>query len=129
MEEVKETQKMTEVAEQQSVIKTIRSLPVFDISLIVSIISLILAFITGIIWFIAGWTTIYQISTYIISLDPNTATVVNSIAGSITAMGALYLIIIWPIMVFIGTFIVTAIAVLLYNYLAPKIGGIKLELE
>ena len=32
-------------------------------------------------------------------------------------------------MTFIATFIVTAIAVLLYNYLAPRIGGIKLELD
>jgi hypothetical protein len=120
---------MEEVKEMKSATKTIKSLPVFDISLIVSVIALILSFIAGILYFIIGYSTIYQISTYIISLNPETATVVNSIAGSITAMGALYLIIVWPIMAFIGTFIATAIAVLLYNYLAPRIGGIKLELE
>ncbi len=129
MEEVKEAKPVKEVMEEKSVIKTVKSLPVLDVSLIVSVIALILSFIAGILYFIIGWSTIHQISTYIISLNPQTATVVNSIAGSITAMGALYLIIVWPITVFIGTFIVTAIAVLLYNYLAPRIGGIKLELE
>ncbi len=120
---------MEEVKKTKSMIKEVKSLPVFDISLIVSVIALILSFIAGIIWFIVGYATIYQISTIIISLNPETAAVVNSIAASITGMGALYLIIVWPIMTFIGTFIVTAIAVLLYNYLAPRMGGIKLELE
>ena len=129
MEEVKEAKPVKEAIEEKSVIKTVKSLPVLDVSLIVSVIALILSFIAGILYFIIGWSTIHQLSTYIISLNPQTAAVVNSVAGSITAMGALYLIIIWPITVFIGTFIVSAIAVLLYNYLAPMIGGIKLELE
>jgi hypothetical protein len=120
---------MEEAKEMKSMIKEVKSLPVFDISLIVSVIALILSFIAGVIWFIVGYATIYQISTIIISLNNNTTAIVNSVASSITAMGALYLIIVWPIMTFIGTFIVTAIAVLLYNYLAPRIGGIKLELE
>ncbi len=120
---------MEKAKEAKSMIKTVKSLPVVDVSLIVSVIALILSFIAGIIYFIIGYATIYQISTYIITLNPETATVVNSIAASITGMGALYLIIVWPIMTFIGTFIATAIAVLLYNYLAPRIGGIKLELE
>ena len=129
MEEVKEAKPVKEAIEEKSVIKTVKSLPVLDVSLIVSVIALILSFIAGILYFIIGWSTIHQISTYIISLNPQTAAVVNSVAGSITAMGALYLIIIWPITAFIGTFIISAIAVLLYNYLAPMIGGIKLELE
>ena len=129
MEETKETKSVEEVVETKSTIKTVKSLPLIDVSLIVSVIAAIISFIAGILYFIAGWSTIHQISTYIISLNPETANVVNSIAGSITAMGALYLIIVWPIMAFIGTFIVTAIAVLLYNFLAPRIGGIKLELE
>ncbi len=119
MEEIKEA----------SVIKEVKSLPIFDVSLIVSVIALILTFIAGIIWFLIGWATISQISTLIISLNNNTTAVVNSVAGSITAMGALYLIIVWPIMTFIATFIITAIIALLYNFLAPRIGGIKLELK
>jgi len=113
----------------QPMIKEVASLPVLEFSFIISVISLILSFIAGIIWFIAGYSTIYQISTFIISLNNETAAVVNSVAGSNTAMGALYLIIVWPIMAFIFTFIGAAIVALLYNVLAPRIGGIKLKLE
>ncbi len=120
---------MDEVKKPTSMVKKVKSLPVVDVSLIVSVITLILAFIAGIIYFIIGWATIYQITTYLIALKPESAATVNSIAASITGMGAIYLIILWPIMVFIGTFIITAIVILLYNYLAPKIGYIKLELE
>lgn len=110
-------------------VKEVKSLPVVNFSLIISVISLIISFILGIIYFIIGYATIYQISSYIISLNNNTTAVVNSVAGSVSAMGALYLIIIWPIMTFIMTFIAAAIVALLYNYLAPRIGGIKLEIE
>jgi len=118
-----------EETKAQPLIKEVKSLPVLSISLIISVIFLILSFIMGVIWFIVGYAAIYNISTYIISLNNETATIVNSVAGSITAMGALYLIIIWPIEVFVGMFIITAIVALLYNALAPRIGGIKLELE
>lgn len=118
-----------EETKQNPVIKEIKSIPVMAVSLIVSVISLILTFVLGVIWFIIGYEALYDLTTFIISLNNETAAVVNSVAGSITAMGALYLIIIWPITAFIFTFIVTAIIVLLYNVLAPKIGGIQLELE
>ncbi|SCG84938.1 DUF3566 domain-containing protein [Methanobacterium congolense] len=110
-------------------IKKIKSIPVFDFSVIISVISAILSFIMGIIYFIAGYAALYNLSTFIISLNNNTTAVVNSVASSITAMGALYLIIIWPIMTFILTFIGAAIVALLYNFLAPRVGAIKLELE
>ncbi|MBP2045641.1 DUF3566 domain-containing protein [Methanobacterium aggregans] len=110
-------------------IKKIKSIPVFDFSVIIALISAILTFIMGIIYFIAGYAALYNLSTFIISLNNNTTAVVNSVAGSISAMGALYLIIIWPIMTFILTFVGAAIVALLYNYLAPMVGAIKLELE
>ncbi|KAF5088953.1 hypothetical protein DSECCO2_31800 [anaerobic digester metagenome] len=110
-------------------IKKIKSIPVFDFSVIIALISAILTFIMGIIYFIAGYAALYNLSTFIISLNNNTTAVVNSVAGSISAMGALYLIIIWPIMTFILTFVGAAIVALLYNYLAPMVGSIKLELE
>lgn len=120
---------MDEVKEVNTMMKKVKSIPVVDVSLIASVIALILAFVAGIIWFIVGYEALYDLVNIIISFNPETAAVVNSIAASITGMGALYLIIVWPIMAFIGTFIMTAIVVLLYNVLAPKIGYIKLELE
>ena len=110
-------------------IKKIKSIPVFDFSVIIALISAIVTFILGIIYFIVGYAALYNLSTFIISLNNNTTAVVNSVAGSISAMGALYLIIIWPIMTFILTFIGAAIVALLYNFLAPRVGAIKLELE
>jgi hypothetical protein len=49
--------------------------------------------------------------------------------GVAGAFGTILNIIISPIMTFIGVFVGVAIAVFLYNFLAPKVGGIKLELE
>jgi len=109
--------------------KEVESLPVVAFAFIISVVSLILTFIAGIIWFIVGYSALYSLSTTIIALNNNTTAVVNSVAGSITAMGALYLIIIWPIMAFILTFIGAAIVAIIYNFLAPRIGGIKLQLK
>jgi Transmembrane domain of unknown function (DUF3566) len=118
-----------EVVENMGAVKEVESLPVVSFALIISVIALILTFLAGIIWFIVGYAALYNLSTLIISLNTNSTAVVNSVAGSITAMGALYLIIVWPIMAFIGTFIGAAIAAILYNVLAPRVGGIKLQLK
>ena len=117
------------MGEVETVIKEVKSIPVIDVSLIVSVISLILSFVVGIIYFIVGYNTLYTVSNYIIALHPQTAEIVNSVAASITGMGFVYLILIWPVMAFFLTFIGTAIVILLYNFLAPRIGGIRLELE
>jgi Transmembrane domain of unknown function (DUF3566) len=121
-EDVKEVKKMGDV-------KEVESLPFVAFALIISVISLILTFLAGIIWFIVGYAALHSLSTVIISLNTNSTAVVNSVAGSITAMGALYLIIVWPIMAFIMTFIGAAIVAILYNVLAPRIGGIKLGIK
>ena len=110
-------------------VKEVKALPVISFALVISVISLILTFIAGIIWFFIGYAALLDLSSFIISLNNNTTDVVNSVAGSVSAMGAIYLIIIWPIMAFVGTFIGAMIVALLYNFLAPRIGGIKLELE
>jgi len=44
-------------------------------------------------------------------------------------MSVLYFIIVMPIMVLICGFLITALAIVIYNLLAPRIGGIKLELD
>ena len=67
-------------------IKKIKSIPVFDFSVIIALISAIVTFILGIIYFIVGYAALYNLSTFIISLNNNTTAVVNSVAGSISAM-------------------------------------------
>lgn len=118
-----------EKSKETPVTKEVKSLPVFAV--FTHCISDFFDFILHIRCDLVhiGYSAIYQLSTLIINMNNETAAIVNSVAGSITAMGALYLIIIWPIEALIGTFILTAIVALLYNFLAPIIGGIKLELQ
>lgn len=59
----------------------------------------------------------------------NTTTSAMPAFGTMGAFGALLNIIISPIITFIMVFIVIAIFALLFNFLAPKVGGIKLELS
>jgi Transmembrane domain of unknown function (DUF3566) len=127
--EVKVMEDVKEAYAEMGDVKEVESLPVVSFALIISVIALILTFLAGIIWFIVGYAALYNLTTVIIHLNTNSTAVVNSVAGSITAMGALYLIIVWPIMAFIGTFIGAAIAAILYNVLAPRVGGIKLQLK
>ena len=46
-----------------------------------------------------------------------------------SGMGGLYFIVMMPIMMFIAGLLIGALAAFIYNLLAPRIGGIKLELE
>jgi hypothetical protein len=110
-------------------VKVISKIPVVPVALIVSVISLILAFLAGIIYSIVGYATLISIGNTIIAFNNNTTNIVSSVVGSISANGAIFLIIVYPIMVFIGMFIATAIAAIIYNALAPRMGGIQLELE
>ncbi|MCK9152003.1 hypothetical protein [Methanobacterium alcaliphilum] len=59
----------------------------------------------------------------------NTTTSAMPAFGTMGAFGAILNIIISPIITFIMMFIGIAIFALLFNFLAPKVGGIKLELS
>ena len=48
--------------------------------------------------------------------------------GTAGVLGALFLIIGLPVMVFIFGFICHALFAIFYNYLIPRVGGIKLEI-
>ena len=80
--------------------------------------------ISGMAGFIAG-LIIALLSSEIISLIPNLTerTVILDVLLGESA------IIIFPIIAFIGGFIEGLIIAVIYNYLAPRIGGIKLSFE
>ena len=99
-------------------IKEIKSVPVVPFALITGAVLAVITLIMGIIM------TIFTAS--ILAMVPADAI---SAAGFSGAFSAVFFIIVWPIMSFIGGFIMYAIIALIYNLLAPKIGGIKLELE
>lgn len=132
------------------------SLPVVPFALILAVVEAIWAFIFGLLLtaLILPLTTI--MSTIIPLVSQLVVTVINNVTatlsmsnattinatnltaanlpnGSIVGTGgvvlALMLIIVLPILVFIFGFIANALAAIFYNYLIPKVGGVRLLLE
>jgi len=100
-------------------LKTIKKVPVGALALIVAVIDALVSFIYGV------FTAIFILGG---------AASLNSVLPAGTSLGsgatlAITVIIMATIGGFIGGYIVTAIVALLYNWLAPRIGGIKLEFE
>jgi len=98
--------------------KTIRNIPAVPFALMNGAISAIIGLIAGIIMAIS-WTSI-------MSMIPTTADVNLTGLGVIFGVGA---IIVMPIAGFIGGLIQGLIIAVIYNFLAPRIGGIKLRFE
>ena len=98
--------------------KVIKSIPVVPFALMVGAIAGVLGFIWALILSIFGAS--------ILALVPAEQASV-AIAGGI--LGAIILIIVVTIGAFVAGFITYAIIAIAYNFLAPKLGGIKLELE
>lgn len=99
-------------------VKEIKSIPVVPFALMIAAIAAVITFIIGIL------ATIFAVP--FLAMVPTEATGGVALGG---AMMAVVFIIVWPIMAFIGGFIMYAIIALIYNLLASRIGGIKLELE
>ena len=96
--------------------KTITKIPVGAIALMAAVIGAVLGLIEGII--------------SAIGIAAFTSALPSSISNvGLGAAGALVVIIGSIISGFIGGYIVTAILALIYNWVAPRIGGVKLELE
>lgn len=108
----------------------IKSIPVVPFALITSTISAVFVLIIALIVMPLVAAYIPVVSQIMSSLPLNGTTIP---AGSISAfgtfgvIGSILSIIILPIAAFIITFIVNAILATLYNLVAPRIGGIKLE--
>ncbi len=100
--------------------KEIKSIPVVSFALIIALILAIIMFIIGILIVIFGLSMFSMMSAFMMY----GANFMNF--GAITA---LYWIVIMPLMMFICGFLIAALAAIIYNVLAPRIGGIKLELE
>lgn len=102
-------------------IKEIKSIPVVSFALIVALVLAIIMLVIGIIMAILG------ISMY--SMMPYYFNMMGMMNYMYAGMGVLYFVVIMPITVFICGFIISAFAAIIYNLLAPRIGGIKLGLE
>jgi len=102
-------------------IKEIKSIPVWSFALIVALVLAITMFIFSIVMSILG-SSMFSMMPFF-----NEMPMMNF--NNYSVMGALYYIVMMPIMMFICSFLIAALAALIYNLLAPRVGGIKLGLE
>ncbi len=105
--------------------KEIRSLPVIPLSLMTSFIYTILTFLIMLI--VAPLLVVVLQGAALASISTSNSMVGLEGLGAIGLIGIVIMVIGIPILVFVGTFIYTALMALLYNFLAPKMGGIKLK--
>ena len=103
--------------------KTITSIPVMPLSMMSGVISAIIGLIVGIFYALVFGTII---STFPSSLPTSPEYLNLNMFSVLFGMGA---IIIMPIIGFIGGLIQGVIVAVLYNFLAPRIGGIKLRFK
>lgn len=99
-------------------IKEIKSISVLSFALIVALVLAVTMFIFGIVM------SIFSGSMF--SIPFNAMPMMNY---AYSGMSAVYFILMMPIMMFIYSFLIAALAAVIYNLIAPLIGGIKLELE
>ncbi len=100
-------------------LRTVRKIPVGAVALMGAAIEAVVSFIYGVISaiFILGGAASVN------TLLPEGVSIGSGATLAIT------IIIIAIIGGFIGGYIITAIVALVYNWLAPRIGGVKLEFE
>ncbi|MFP3985899.1 MAG: hypothetical protein ACLFU9_08075 [Candidatus Bathyarchaeia archaeon] len=98
--------------------KTIRNIPAVPFAVMMGAINAVIGFIAGIFMAIF-WTAMF-------SMIPTGTDINLAGLGLLFGAGA---IIIMPIMGFIGGLIQGLIIAVIYNFLAPRIGGIRLRFE
>jgi uncharacterized membrane protein len=98
--------------------KTIQAIPAMPFALMIACIAAVIGLIVGIIYAVAF--------SAIMSLIPTTTGIDLTGLGVLFGVGA---IIIMPIICFIGGLIEGLIIAVIYNFLAPRIGGIKLRFK
>lgn len=101
----------------------IKNIPVVPFALMLAAIGGIITFIAMLI--IGPIIAISLQATALAASMAGTAVPDISSIGALGVIGLLIMVIGIPIAIFIGTFISTAIIAVIYNYLAPKIGGIQ----
>ena len=104
--------------------KTISSVSVIPFALMFGVISAIIGLVVGIIYAIMFWA--------ILSTAPTTSTFSTFFDINISWLRVLFgvgAVVIMPILGFVGGFIQGAIYAVIYNFLAPRIGGIQLRFK
>jgi hypothetical protein len=102
-------------------VKTISSVSVIQFAVMFGVISAIIGLAMGIIYAIVFGA--------VISAAPTSSEVFTVIGGWLRVMLGVGAIVIMPIVGFAAGFIQGAIYAVLYNFLAPRIGGIQLSFK
>lgn len=105
--------------------KEVRSLPVIPLSLMVSILYTIFTFLITLI--VAPILMLVLQGAAVASLSASSSMPELSGLGALGIIGIIMMIIGIPIMVFIATFIYSALTALFYNFLAPQMGGVRFK--
>ncbi len=100
--------------------KTIQSIPVMPFALMYACISAVIGLVIGVFYAFLFGIIFATIPT------STTGTAIPGFLGLFLGVGA---IIVVPIISFVGGLIVAAIIALLYNFLAPRIGGVKVRFK
>jgi hypothetical protein len=100
--------------------RTIQSIPVMPFALMYACISALIGFLVG-IFYALFFGAIFA------SIPSSTTGGIN--LGWLSVIFGVGSIIVVPIMAFIGGLITAAIMALLYNFLAPRIGGVKVRFK
>lgn len=109
----------------------VASIPVVPFALILSIIMAIWAFIFGLLaaTLLAPVTGLIGTAIPMIGNATNMTALTGAGFGALVAFGAVFFIIIMPILVFIFAFIGHALFALFYNYIAIRVSKIQLDFE
>jgi hypothetical protein len=100
-------------------VKTIKSIPIIPYALMMALISAVIGLIIGIIYAVIFGSIIASVPTTTPYFNFNWLSILFGVGS----------IIIMPILTFAAGFIGGVIFAGLYNFLAPRIGGIKLNFE
>lgn len=103
----------------------IMSISVIPVSLILSVLYTIITFLIMLI--VAPILVVALQGATLAAISTSTSVAGLDGLGALGIIGMLVMIIGVPIVVLVATFISTAIMALVYNFLAPKIGGVKLK--
>jgi hypothetical protein len=102
--------------------KTIQSIPVMPFAMMLGVISAVIGLIIGVIYALVFGAMISAIP----ATTATTGVVNFGWLGVLFGVGA---IIIMPILGFVGGLIHGVIVAVLYNFLAPRIGGIRIRFK
>src|SRR5512139_827646 len=99
--------------------KTIQSIPVMPFALMYACISAVIGIFVGLFY-------AFMFGVILAAIPSTTATPIPGWLSLFLGVGAVVIV---PIIAFVGGLIMAAIIGLLYNFLAPRIGGVKVRFK